>query len=475
MGLVDPTTLRLSPQMFDCTLTFRESVRDSSGDLPRSEVQVDGVNVYPPHSANNHAGTDQNPAWLPVIVSDSYDPATGNTTVNEQDRLLKCLPDDATCSSFAPAGVELDRVMVTGQGQRDVEVTDTWRSTDGQQHALDALYDETIGGVSPDGASFDFPGTPGFQTYDHGDQLTLPHGPGSILTKWDSAMPDTGDGVNPQGAITYSSAPDGPVVFHKVEPADDPEFTMEYTRTIPAGGQVVLRFGVADAFSLSDVRGFAQATLASFAPSLSIDFPADGAVVHRASLVASGKAGDTAGVSLTVNGQPTSVAGGRWARQIALTPGANTITAVATDPDGFSVQRQVTIIYAPAKLTVSGVKRVKNGVRVRLSCADDECAGGVALSARERLLGRKIVGLGAKRKRHVKTVGVGRKAFALQPGQTRFVTVKLNRKGLKLLKRFRKLPLRVSVTQTQTSATPAVVKTAKLTLRAPAKKHKRRH
>ncbi len=479
MGLLNPTTLVESPEMFGCIGRFSPTVRDAVSPGARSEIQVDGVNAYPPYSAILKAPDGyQTPGFVPVSVTDAYDPATGDLIVKEKERLLRCLPDDFTCSSFSPLGVELDRLITTSAQQRDVTETDTWRSVDGSQHALDALYDDETGEVSPNRTSFDFPGSSGFQTYDHGDQVTLPRGPGSILVKDDSTTPDAGDGVNPQGALTYASAPDGPLVFHFSDSGgtDIPEWTMPYARTIPAGGQMVLRFGVADALSLADVEGFAQATLAGFAPSLSIDFPANGAVVHKRSLVVSGKAVDAAGVALTVNGQATSVASnGAWLRQMNLTPGTNTVTAVATDPDGFMTQRQVSFTYVPAKVSVGAIKRLKNGVRIRLSCANDVCSGVGALTVRERMVGRKIKGLFAKRRKaRVKKVRLAHKSFLLQPGQTTFLTLKLNATGRKLLARFKKLPLRVKVTQTVTGAGPVAVKNSKLTLKAP-RKHRRKH
>ena len=481
MGLVDPTTLQGSPELFGCIQNFYDSVPDSATPGARSEIQVDGVNAYTPYRATTHvSGGAQHSGFVPIKVTDTFDPATDDVTVSEQERLMQCLPDDSTCSSFKALGVELDRVFATSHEQRAVTETDAWRSVDGQQHALNALYDQQTGGTSVNRTSFDFPGTSGFQTYVHGAQVTLPHGPGSMLVKYDSTTPDGGDGVNPQGALTYSSAPDGPLVFHYSDSngVDIPEWTMPYVRTIPAGGQVVLRFGAADAFSLPEAQSFAQETIAGFAPSLSIDFPSNGAVVHKRSVVVSGKASDPAGVALTVNGQATSASSdGSWFRQLNLTPGTNTVTAVATDPDGFTTQRQISFTYVPAKLSVGAIKRLKNGVRIRLSCANEVCSGVGALAVRERLAGHKIKGLSAKRhkvKVKSKKVRLAHKSFLLQPGQSQFLTLKLNATGRKLLARFKKLPLRVSVTQTATGAKPVVVKTSKVTLKAP-RKHKRKH
>jgi glucodextranase-like protein len=88
------------------------------------------------------------------------------------------------------------------------------------------------------------------------------------------------------------------------------------------------------------------------APALTIAAPAEGAVVSSASLTASGTTSDPFGIrSLTVNGQPVAVASdGSWSLPLTLTPGANTITAVATNNGGASttVQRTVTYTQPPA-------------------------------------------------------------------------------------------------------------------------------
>ena len=84
--------------------------------------------------------------------------------------------------------------------------------------------------------------------------------------------------------------------------------------------------------------------------------------------------------------------------------------------------------------------------------------------------GHTLVALSASSHPRVthKTVVVGRASVTLAPGQSRSVTVSLNGTGKALLSRRGKLLVKLTVTQGA-----RVLKTAKLTLHPPAKKHKR--
>ena len=83
-------------------------------------------------------------------------------------------------------------------------------------------------------------------------------------------------------------------------------------------------------------------------PTLSVTAPADNLVTNQASLVVSGKTDDATSkpVTVTVNGEKVAVnENGTWSKTITLSPGANTITVVATDKAGKSttVTRRVTL------------------------------------------------------------------------------------------------------------------------------------
>jgi hypothetical protein len=93
------------------------------------------------------------------------------------------------------------------------------------------------------------------------------------------------------------------------------------------------------------------------APAVSIDSPADGSKVSSSDVTVIGKASDDQGVpSIKVNGVPTAVQpDGTWSQHLTLTPGANTITAVASDKAGNSTQAKATVTNNGANCQVPNV------------------------------------------------------------------------------------------------------------------------
>jgi hypothetical protein len=161
---------------------------------------------------------------------------------------------------------------------------------------------------------------------------------------------------------------------------------------------------------------------------------------------------------------------------VALSPGANQLTAVATDVDGITAQRQITVSYTPPPaqphLALLGAPRAASaGVTFRVSCSAASCKGSAALTATEILKGQqKLTGVGAKTRR--KVVKVGRVSFSLNAGAKKSVTVRLNSLGRKLLKRFKRLPVKLSVSLVPAGGKATAVATKRLTIKA---KRPRKH
>jgi predicted outer membrane repeat protein len=133
-----------------------------------------------------------------------------------------------------------------------------------------------------------------------------------------------------------------------------------------------------------------------------------------------------------------------------------------TTTGGTQTTQQSSQQQTPAAQPIVGAgapKAIKNGITIKVSCAAAPCNGSVDLTALEKLKGKKVVGLAKTKK-----VKVGSKSYSLAAGQTKTVTVKLNGAGKKLLAKFKKLPLKVSVMQ-QKAAGNRAVKTARVTLK----------
>lgn len=133
--------------------------------------------------------------------------------------------------------------------------------------------------------------------------------------------------------------------------------------------------------------------------------------------------------------------------------------------------------FAPAPhgpgLTLLDRLLLGDGVSFTLGCSNGPCNGLGTLTASEliRSPGNKVVGLAKRRTKH-RTVTIGRTAFSIASGGHKTVTVKLNGNGRKLLKRFKRLPAKLTVTVSGQSK-PALTRT--VTLKPSKKKHHRRH
>ena len=79
-------------------------------------------------------------------------------------------------------------------------------------------------------------------------------------------------------------------------------------------------------------------------PSLQITSPANGAATHSSTISVTGTASDSLGLSsVTVDGSAVTVTAGAFSTSVSLTPGSNTITAVATGADNETTTKQVTV------------------------------------------------------------------------------------------------------------------------------------
>jgi hypothetical protein len=177
-------------------------------------------------------------------------------------------------------------------------------------------------------------------------------------------------------------------------------------------------------------------------------------------------------------GDGTSGSGAQVTHAYAA-PGAYTVTVTARDGLGNTTSSSYPIAVASAPVTPHAVltllssKVVGQGVVAQLACAGAACAGKATLTTREKLSSGKPISVRASRraKAHTtyRTVTVGVSHFTLAAGQTLEVPVALNASGRKLLKRFTKLPVSLSV------AADATIATKHFTIVAPKRgKHKKR-
>lgn len=352
---IDPSFSLATPAL-DCVGSLLSDDLGAWGG--RSEVQIDGRNAYDAASAQSlFTAADDTPAsqtldGFPTLSTTvNWNPSSGLVSSSSVESWVACNgansehPTFATCSSFVPTGVQLERDISESDGGRVVTMTDTWSSTDGSDHALDLLYDDYVGiGNSMVTPGYQFPGQGSFSAYAPGQAVPgAGSAPGSILVRSNMNAAD-GDPAESIGAITFSSAPSG------FRFAGENEFEERQVLHVPAGGSTRLTYIYSTGYSVADVQALALAAQDRIAsPEIAITSPANGASVSTPTATVAGLAGAGSGIaSLAVAGRPVAVgAGGAWSTQVPLNPGANTITAVATDGAGATVQAQVTVLYHP--------------------------------------------------------------------------------------------------------------------------------
>jgi hypothetical protein len=360
-------------------------------------------------------------------------------------------------------------------------MTDTWVSTDGAAHAVNARYYTEMASVSSGGA-YEFAGESAFGAITKGETKTPPTGANVILYKTSAAVSEIGNGENPQGAIVYDSAPSEPIAVTSSSAGfSNSGFEDPYQRSIPAGGSMTLRMSFVQAFGLPEVRTLAASALASYNPTVVITSPANATVVATPAVTVTGTASDSGALSsLTVNGAAVAVgAGGAWSTSVALKPGANTITATATDQAGLSSSGVITVTYTKPKppaataSQVGGASGAKGEVTLTLAChgtAGTSCKIHETLTTIEKLRHGHLVAVAAA-KTHSKQVTIASLTVVIQAGEQIKVSLKLNATGRKLLARFGKLPAHLTAILEGEGGHHTIV-AQNLTIRPKPKKHK---
>jgi hypothetical protein len=422
----------------DADLSARPFGRESA----RSGVQVDGVDAFLPTSAQKletelkeEAKRDKEPfaplGDMPSLtVTRSYDEATHTIAIHEEDPLVLCAPSDVypatvkTCTGFVAAGVSLMRTWQTTGEDRVAQMSDTWRSTDGLAHTLSVRYQNELTSQSKEGAAYEFPEEAAFAQTHAGESKALPAA-GVILYKSRLSEPEAGDGVAPQGAIVYASPPSEPlqILTGTAEPGEhgQNQFELPYEQTIPAGGtSPTVRMAFVQGFGLAEVRTLAEEVLAGYLPS-----------------------------------QPSA----------AAPPPPEQPVSPASAPSPPRAR-------AAAVGLASGAK---GKATFTLSCsgaADTPCAVQATLTTVEHRRKGHLLGTVAKAKTTSVRVVVGSASLTIEAGHRIAITITLNPTGRRLLERFGKLPVHLSVISTSQGVKSTVIAQNLIVGPPPKKQHR---
>jgi Glucodextranase, domain B len=322
----------------------------------RSELQVDGADAYLPGNVHHlFTGAVDLPGFPSLTYSSSLDPATGNIRIGETEQVVKCSPGGSypptsgNCMRLVPTGVKVTVHITQTQAGRVATVVQYFSSTDGHAHTVDLLEENDFYHPNSDG-EFNFPWTgAGLQPYTVAGQVIsgpAASGPGSFYIKGSASVPDGGES-SPQGAVTYSNPPSS-ITMVTPPSSGNSWLELHYSKSVPATGSAALGFTYSDAFLAGEVSGYAAAAEAAFRPSVAITFVAP----PTATTTVSGTATDATGISsVTVNGHAAKLNHGSWSARVSLRPGANTITAVATNVFGYSARAHTKVKYVAPRVS----------------------------------------------------------------------------------------------------------------------------
>lgn len=252
-----------------------------SGVPTRSELQVDGGNAYTPGAAADISSASGSCSTLcngVPGVTDAYtvDKATGDTMITETDPIVKCTqatypPTPTSCATFTSAGVTDHRTITQDHDGHISWITDQFSSTDGKQHTLDMLWDNSQhfwGGNTGDSTKveYELPGQSSFAMHSAGDSVPLPNSGGTILIRMHGAA--DGDTSTGQGAIVYNR-PMTAANFTYMDSYSN-EVTLHQTGTVPAGGSTSYRWAFIQDYQASKVTADAQAATAAFLNTIAV-------------------------------------------------------------------------------------------------------------------------------------------------------------------------------------------------------------
>jgi hypothetical protein len=410
----------------------------------RTAVRVDGENAYvlqtlPIANYDNDDGTT--PPTYPDGVQSAQAAISqddqGMVTMTERYPMYFCDDNDVfpptttSCESVESAGVRLERTKQTSDGGATVTVTDTFVSTDGAGHTVKSEYFNYTDVDGEEYPEYKMPGDLSYAQYEYGDLFNWPDfAPASMFIR-DNSSDSSYTGA---GAITEMQSP-----ASTSWDSYDEWYTRQRDVNVPGGGSanLVTIYQVAPTSSGVEELAAAKRDPAN-PPVVSITAPTEGTQTGSDDVTVIGTASDDVDVAgLNVNGIPTQLnRDGTFTQEVSLNPGANAITATATDRSGNTAQSTVNVTYTPGLGTpppvvtpppgagVSGVQlrtrrqRLRRTLRLKVRCVAGAQNGTLEVRT-------------SKRPRRI----LGTKAFQCPAGGTRTVAFRLSKKRFRELRR----------------------------------------
>ena len=191
---IDPASLRYAGALWACS--FLEQ-----GEAPTEpSLRIDSHNAHLPNDA------DEDLAGFRGIESltQGIDPANGRMRSSDTEPAVICVPDDASCTSYADSGVTVEQKQTGGTGGNTLTINHHWVNTTKSTKQLEVFYGIQGADGSP---GWRFPGESAYSAHTTDDTITPPQtGPASFFLANDpgSTCPSLDD---PCGSLTWYEPP----------------------------------------------------------------------------------------------------------------------------------------------------------------------------------------------------------------------------------------------------------------------------
>ena len=264
-----PQALLVAPGTgISCAFAMPATNLTDTGTPTAPAIRVDGKNAYLPYSVSDYLrGTDLGDPALTLsqtaITTHFTRHSNGDITVSETGPLDRCNgsntypPTSGSCSNLVATGVSFKRVYNIIRGSHQVEISDSFVSTDGHAHNVTAQYQFNVPTPASPGS-----GSPGYIYPHHSNTFSKASldkvvtgfgtGPASVFVRSDIYAVN-GDDEADTIAYTWSRPPSKIQFSH----TSTRELAMPYSFSVPANGSAKIGFAESEAQYTSDAKTLA--------------------------------------------------------------------------------------------------------------------------------------------------------------------------------------------------------------------------
>jgi hypothetical protein len=313
---------------------------------------ADGHDALVPDQANELIFERKLDLVPPALTVELAVAPNGDETVTESEPLVSCNgsgdPDTALCTQLVPVGVRLDRTLHYFRNGQQVQVRDTFVSTDGHQHSVKSRYE-----------SYMFPlyNQPGIVIPGHGTNATgytatkhltgFGSGSKTLLVRSDRYASANEEQATTEG-LTWSRPPSS---IDIIPNATLTQMRLTYFLTVPAHSRAGLGFAISGSTATSEVVQLGRDASAVMMSKPAVTSPRNGAKTRKHRVLVTGRVAFGANgfpTRVTVNGHRgtltvLSATSARFRVAVPVARGTHTLSVVAVDSGGNTTRTAVRV------------------------------------------------------------------------------------------------------------------------------------